>query len=343
MTEQNLGIREEEIQTHALALPDGDTFKRDMLAINSFQQVAKKSLVENLDYGVIPGTTKPTLLKPGAEKIAKLLGLCDYYEILDRQEQWEQGFFRYLIKCKLVDAKTAVVVSEGLGECNSFEGKYRYRWVHPNRLPEGVDRQSLPSKKARAGTLYRQDNEDIYAQVNTILKMAKKRSLVDAALSAGRLSQIFTQDIEEDGVLDAASVDLEAQVEDATSANGEAPAKPASEKCKACGKPMTIRNGQNGPFLGCTGYPGCKNTKPINGSVSNLGTRKGDPMTGEEFWNKTQNTLKLKDGQVEKLLHMSPKKYMETRPDYGWSDVYEHVVSLIEFADEQAADSQRGL
>ena len=34
----------------------------------------------------IPGTNKPTLLKPGAEKIAKLLGLADSYEIMDRQE-----------------------------------------------------------------------------------------------------------------------------------------------------------------------------------------------------------------------------------------------------------------
>jgi hypothetical protein len=66
-------------------------------------------------------------------------------------------------------------------------------------------------------------------------------------------------------------------------------------------------------------------------------------MEASEFWHKTQNTLKLKDGEVEKLLHMSPKKYMETRPDYGWSDVYEHVVALIEFADEQATNHQKGL
>jgi hypothetical protein len=41
------------------------------------------------------------------------------------------------------------------------------------------------------------DNEDIFSQVNTLVKMAKKRALVDATLSAGRLSNVFTQDIED--------------------------------------------------------------------------------------------------------------------------------------------------
>ena len=39
-------------------------------------------------------------------------------------------------------------------------------------------------------------NDDPADQVNTVLKMAKKRALVDAALSVGSLSDLFTQDIE---------------------------------------------------------------------------------------------------------------------------------------------------
>ena len=30
-----------------------------------------------------------------------------------------------------------------------------------------------------------------------------------------------------------------------------------------CGCPMTVRNGRNGKFLGCTDYPNCKQTKPL--------------------------------------------------------------------------------
>ncbi|MCI8610089.1 MAG: type I DNA topoisomerase [Firmicutes bacterium] len=33
--------------------------------------------------------------------------------------------------------------------------------------------------------------------------------------------------------------------------------------CEICGKPMAIKSGRFGEFLACTGYPECKNTKPI--------------------------------------------------------------------------------
>lgn len=39
--------------------------------------------------------------------------------------------------------------------------------------------------------------QDPYTIVNTILKMAKKRALIDAVLSATRASGLFTQDIED--------------------------------------------------------------------------------------------------------------------------------------------------
>jgi len=191
-----------EEQTTALTLPDEAQFRRDITAINKFQQTVHACMIKDSDYGVIPGTTKPTLLKPGAEKIAKLLGLADTYEILDKAEEWKLPFFRYLVKCKLVHVGMNVVISEGMGECNSMESKYRWRWVSERDLPENVDRNNLVTqeRKSKTGghwTVYRLDNDDIYSQVNTILKMAKKRALVDAALSAGRLSDVFTQDIED--------------------------------------------------------------------------------------------------------------------------------------------------
>jgi DNA topoisomerase-1 len=33
--------------------------------------------------------------------------------------------------------------------------------------------------------------------------------------------------------------------------------------CDVCGKPMTIRTGKRGRFLGCSGYPKCKNTMEV--------------------------------------------------------------------------------
>lgn len=35
------------------------------------------------------------------------------------------------------------------------------------------------------------------------------------------------------------------------------------EMCEKCGKPMAIKHGRFGEFAACTGYPDCKNTKPI--------------------------------------------------------------------------------
>lgn len=195
-------------ETKALTLPDVGQFKQDIQAINKFQGVVKSNMISGHDYGVIPGTNKPTLLKPGAEKIAKLLGLCDRYEIIDRKEDWGAPFFRYLVKCQLCNVSSGVIVSEGLGECNSYESKYRWRWVFQSELPDDArgdegakERHKLPFREinTRRGKAkqYRIENDDIFSQVNTILKMAKKRALVDAALSAGRLSDVFTQDIED--------------------------------------------------------------------------------------------------------------------------------------------------
>lgn len=232
-----------EQRSTALALPDEITFKRDIQAINRFQQIVHQTMVVGQDYGVIPGTQKPTLLKPGAEKIVKLLGLADTYEIMDKQEDWQKAFFRFLIKCKLVSIRDDVVISEGLGECNSMESKYRWRWTGERDLPEGTDKAKLVKQERRSTksgghwTVYRLDNEDIYSQVNTILKMAKKRALVDAALSAGRLSDVFTQDIED--IPDIVKVETESEPSPQATSSTLDKQQPGALK-EETGSPLTI-------------------------------------------------------------------------------------------------------
>jgi hypothetical protein len=208
-------------QVTALALPDEVTFKRDIQAINNFQKVVRACMVEGQDFGVIPGTTKPSLLKPGAEKITKLLGLADKYELATQVENWEKPFFHYVFKCSLVSVSTGVLISEGFGSCNSMESKYRWReakkkcpecgaeaiikgkaeygggWICFTKKggcgfkwPDGAE----AIEKQKTGQV---ENDDIFSIVNTLMKMAEKRALVDAALHAGRLSEVFTQDIED--------------------------------------------------------------------------------------------------------------------------------------------------
>ena len=134
-----------------------------MNKITQFQQVIQKTLHQGHDFGIIPGTDKPTLLKPGAEKILMMMGLRSEFEIVDSTRDFEKGFFQYQVRCRLL--KGDMVITEGLGACNTRERKYL--------------------------------KMDPYTMDNTVLKMAKKRALVDAALLVASLSDVFTQDLED--------------------------------------------------------------------------------------------------------------------------------------------------
>ena len=39
--------------------------------------------------------------------------------------------------------------------------------------------------------------------------------------------------------------------------------QPTGEICELCGKPMVLKTGRFGDFIACSGYPECKNTKPV--------------------------------------------------------------------------------
>lgn len=137
--------------------------ERQIRAISDFQELVHLNFKQGHDYGVIPGTGKPTMLKPGAEKLIQLLGLKSEFNIIDMTRDFEKGFFQYQVKCILKHKDD--IITEGLGSCNTKERKYI--------------------------------RQDPYTMDNTVLKMAKKRALVDAALMVGALSDIFTQDIED--------------------------------------------------------------------------------------------------------------------------------------------------
>jgi DNA topoisomerase I len=62
--------------------------------------------------------------------------------------------------------------------------------------------------------------------------------------------------------------------------------EPTDEKCDKCSEPMMIKIGRFGKFMACTGYPECKNTKPLNGDGSSAPAEPKslgkDPDTGKE-------------------------------------------------------------
>ncbi|MFL9456019.1 MULTISPECIES: hypothetical protein [Nostocales] len=191
----------------------------------------KSVMKEGTDFGVVPGVSKPSLLKPGAEKLAQLFNLRPEFQILESVSDWsgkehglEEPVFFYRYKCVLFyprfpkDGEISKPVGEGIGSCNSLEKKYRYRRqsrVCPKCGQETIFTANDGSfycwaKKGGCNAKYAANDEaiisqptglvknpDVYEQINTIDKMAQKRSMVAAVLVTCGVSEFFTSDMED--------------------------------------------------------------------------------------------------------------------------------------------------
>lgn len=143
----------------------------------------EKLLVIKVDFDRIPGTDKPTLLKPGAEMLCKVFKLAQgKTDVLDKSEDWEKGVFSYTIGMPLIHMDSGLQIAYGIGAANSMEKKHRYR-----------------KAKDANGNDIQIENPDPADLQNTLLKMANKRAFVDAVLKATGASRMFTQDMEDFG------------------------------------------------------------------------------------------------------------------------------------------------
>jgi hypothetical protein len=203
----------------AMPVMDMDTALERWEAIRLF---VAKIMTPGEDFGAIPGAgSKPVLLKPGAEKLASFFGLAPEFDVVRRIEEWDakEPFFAYEVKARLI--RDGVVRGEGLGSCNSRESKFRWRQAErkcPKCGAQAIIRCKSEygggwlcfAKRGGCGAKYqdgdariegqatgRIPNPDIADQVNTILKMSKKRALIDAVLNTVGASQFFTQDAED--------------------------------------------------------------------------------------------------------------------------------------------------
>jgi len=176
---------------------DIDNISTTMNKIAQMQAVVQKTLKQGHDFGEVPGTSKPTLLKPGGEKICMLFGLNPEYEFLQSTEDYDKEFFSYNIRCTLF--RNGQPVAQGVGSCNSKEKKYRF--INVDTIPDSYMGASESFVDKYGRTKYKINNPDICSLVNTILKMAKKRAFIDAVLQVASLSEVFTQDLEDMGDL----------------------------------------------------------------------------------------------------------------------------------------------
>jgi hypothetical protein len=165
--------------------------------VELIHKVMEKIMQKDIHYGIIPGTTKPTLLKPGAEVLATTFQLAPTVTTeIDRTAD----AIRVTTHVSL-HSIGGQFLGEGVGECSTGEEKFKWRAALSDAefmsVPE--DKKRVTYKKAKGGGVYtvkqiRQNPDDM---ANTVLKMAKKRAFVDAILTVTGASDIFTQDVED--------------------------------------------------------------------------------------------------------------------------------------------------
>ncbi len=164
------------------------------------QDVMRTVMKPDQDYGKIPGTDKPTLYKPGAEKLCVTFRLSASAPLIEAVPELT-GDVRYRVQVPILSSDGAVL-AVGVGECSTGEEKYRWRRpVHPSEFQAAADDQKR-QKWTRAGDLWDQVRVNPADVANTVLKMAHKRAYIHGVIMATAAGAIFTQDIEDmpDGV-----------------------------------------------------------------------------------------------------------------------------------------------
>lgn len=164
--------------------------------VNRIKEVMKAVMLKGTHYGVVPGCgDKPTLLKPGAEKLMMTFRLAVDPEIEDLSDTYTR---RYRVKTRFTSQATGMFLGTGVGECASDEEKYAWREAVCREEYDSTDPSLRRQKwKRNQKTPVLQVHTNPADVANTILKMAKKRSLVDGVLTVTGASDIFTHDIEE--------------------------------------------------------------------------------------------------------------------------------------------------
>lgn len=222
-------VESHELERRSVSIATADELSVDqvMAQVHKIQAVMQQAMKENEHYGVIPGTNKPTLLKPGAEKLCLTFRLAPKPEV---HETWhDDGHYTVRAVMTLTHIPTGNFVAAGEGLCSTREAKYAYRNAN-RRCPACGEEAIIKGKQEYGGGWVcfkkkngcgqkfqdgepaiesqqqgRVSNPDLADSYNTVLKMACKRALVAAVLNGTAASDIFTQDIEDSSGTERAS------------------------------------------------------------------------------------------------------------------------------------------
>lgn len=155
------------------------------------QEVMRAVMKQDVHYGVIPGTDKPTLYKQGAEVLCMAFRVADSYQVEDLSTA---DVVRYRVTCTGVHQVNGLVLGTGMGEASSGEEKYKWRkaWDDEyNATPANLRRE----KKGKYVT--KQVRTEPADLANTILKMANKRAKIAMTINVTACGDMFGQDLED--------------------------------------------------------------------------------------------------------------------------------------------------
>lgn len=166
--------------------------------LDNYNSFVDKMLNDSVDFGIIPGVEKPSLFKPGAEKLEKLFFYR--HKKVQVEKIVEPDFIKYTYRTEIYN-KAGELVSTCEGTCNTHEKKYRWRvipqWEASEEIKASVEPEARKAKSGKTYNWYKVENTEVADLENTIMKMAQKRSYVGAILEATNSSGRFTQDVED--------------------------------------------------------------------------------------------------------------------------------------------------
>lgn len=158
--------------------------------INLAETMVETVLEKGIDWGLHPGTISYALKDPGANTLINAFNCYPKPKILFREVTDTK--ISYVLEVSLISREDNQIKATGSGACTTMETKYGYRWV-PDPETYGYDRQALKKRRGKEGEVYRIPNPEWSELENTILKMARKRGEVDAAMGLPGVSRALAR------------------------------------------------------------------------------------------------------------------------------------------------------
>ena len=212
-------MQEEERQAIAV-VPQSTELSVDAVLgrLSNIEELMRRAMRPGVDYGQIPGTSsRPTLLKAGAEKLCLMFRFAPRYKT-ERRYSSDDAHLTVESVCQIY-ACDGMLLGEASAVCSTRESKYAYR--RAERVCPKCGKAAIIAGKAEYGggfvcwkkkdgcganfistdpkitsqSVGRIPNEDVPDLYNTVLRIAEKRAYIAAVRLVTGCSSIFDEEM----------------------------------------------------------------------------------------------------------------------------------------------------